>query len=275
MTELDQAVLELEEWEDKYEEYLDKNGYDEGAGEIEDQIEDLRAQRDARIRELELEAQFRSAQMQAQFALEQALRKQQHEQRVAEMRTRAKERLDAFLRELVHNGDLTVAEAKLIADAFDMFFGPGGQIEGSVVYLTELLKVAAEAAMQAINRLKAAIAGVFSISKSMSKGFSKGLPPGSIEIPSGIGAAEGGSFLVTRPTQFVAGEAGPEMAQFTPLKREGRDVNTLFSDSGAGRRNTNPSRVVIGLKDGLVADIIDSAVGAAGNVIIDIQRVER
>ena len=242
---------------------------------LEDQISDLRAQRDARIRELELEAQFRSSQMQAQFALEQELRRKQHEQRVAEMRISAKERLDAFLRELVKSGDLTIEEARLIAGAFDMFFGPGGQIEGSISYLTELLQVAAVAAIQAINRIKAAIAGVFSISKSMSKGFDKGLPPGSVEIPSGIGAAEGGSFLVTRPTQFVAGDAGPEVAQFTPLKREGRDVNTLFSDVGVGRRNTNPSRVVIGLEDGLIANIVDSAVGAAGNVIIDIQRVER
>ena len=158
-----------------------------------------------------------------------------------------------------------------------MFFGPDGQIEGSIDYLIGVLNAAGIAALTMIGRIKAAISGISKM--KFARSHSTWLTPTTSTGGSGSGGtfekAEGGTHLVTRPTLFQAGEAGPEIASFTPLNRSGRDVNKLFSDSGTSMRNTNPSRVVIGLKDGLVADIVDTAVGAAGNVIIDIQRVER
>ncbi len=75
----------------------------------------------------------------------------------------------------------------------------------------------------------------------------------------GGGQAEGGSYMVDRPTLFMAGEAGqPEMATFTPLSKMGNTGSMSSSESGSSVQIGTIQTNVYGIQD---ADAIADKVG--------------
>lgn len=82
--------------------------------------------------------------------------------------------------------------------------------------------------------------------------------------------AEGGAMIADRPTTVTFGEAGLEMAQFTPIGKNGRDVNKLFSNlSGRGGEGGGGGAVEIGvtLSPDLEARVVNNALEQTANII--------
>ena len=65
----------------------------------------------------------------------------------------------------------------------------------------------------------------------------------------GMGFATGGQVLVDQPTLFLAGEAGPEMASFTPLSGAGSSSGTGGGGSSSQVFNINVQTSVTGVTD--------------------------
>lgn len=81
------------------------------------------------------------------------------------------------------------------------------------------------------------VSGIYAAMRSMMSGGFQ-LPQagliGGRDNPGMGGMAQGGSILANRRTNVQFGEAGLEMATFTPLGRTGQDVNKMFSSLDGG-----------------------------------------
>jgi hypothetical protein len=87
--------------------------------------------------------------------------------------------------------------------------------------------------------------------------------------------AEGGTLLANRPTTVTFGEAGLEMAKFTPIGRRGRDTNKIFSNLGGGAGMGGNLKLQVVMSDGLVASIVDTSLKNVTSVIETVRRERR
>lgn len=84
--------------------------------------------------------------------------------------------------------------------------------------------------------------------------------------------AEGGSLLATRPTTATFGEGGPELVNFTPLSRVGKNVGKLFGDtSGMGGVN-GTIRVAVDLSPDLTGRIVEQSMDGVAEVLSKVNR---
>jgi len=370
---------------------------------LQEQLEDIKRQRAARLRELQLEYQFRRDQMIAQETAEIAFRQQQHDRRIAEIKQRTRERFAEFLRSLQDQGKLTAKEAKIMADVFDDFFGDGGVMEGSVDDLITIFETASDVIITEIAKIKDALSGldralqarrdvsllnvvgapaeqahdvdairgellqvhdvdairgsltkvtdvfdeefgddgevigIFARLSERLKEFMSVLIPESLKedggitlaaqgvsdllgsyfgekgvvegvfdylvgmigaavdavvlaiqklrnalaglsrfgsagpstAPAPIPMAEGGTLLATKPTLALFGEAGPEVATFTPLsKTMGKIPSGLSKDSS----RSDKVEMLVRMEEGLVAEIIDTTLDQTATVVLNVER---
>jgi hypothetical protein len=86
--------------------------------------------------------------------------------------------------------------------------------------------------------------------------------------------AEGGSILANKPTNVTFGEAGLELATFTPLNKSGRDVNKVFSSVGGsvGVGGKGLVELLVTLSPDLKAQIVKEAMGQTAGIITKISR---
>lgn len=93
-------------------------------------------------------------------------------------------------------------------------------------------------------------------------------------VGSGIKYAEGGSVIANRPTKAIFGEAGLEMATFTPLGRKGQDVNKLFSNmsGGASGKGGGTLGLEILLSPDLEARVVENALNQTADIVTTIRR---
>ena len=176
-----------------------------------------------------------------------------HQRELAEYQQYLQRKLQELAKAIVKEYQLTAAGAAAIQKLLSSYFGANGSIQ-------QLLT----------SGLTANLNGIVSSSSGSSGG---GTPIVSPTWAAGgfYGAAEGGTFVATRPTKVMFGEKGPEMASFTPLGRTGADVGKVFGQSSpGGGQNSLSLRVMI--SDGLIADIVDSSLE---NVAAVIERVSR
>jgi len=90
---------------------------------------------------------------------------------------------------------------------------------------------------------------------------------------SGIKAAEGGTFVADRPTTVTFGEAGLEAASFTPMNRQGADVNKMFTNlSGDSQGANGQVSIELLLSPDLESRIVSSTLNQTAKVFTKIQR---
>lgn len=86
--------------------------------------------------------------------------------------------------------------------------------------------------------------------------------------------AEGGTLIATRPTTVTFGEAGAEMAQFTPLNRIGRDVGTVFTSGGGSPGLSGQIVVSLDLSPDLEARVVENSVNGVADVLLKVNRTK-
>lgn len=91
------------------------------------------------------------------------------------------------------------------------------------------------------------------------------------------GFAEGGSMVANRPTTVTFGEAGLELATFTPIGRDGRDVNKLFSNlsNSAGDGMGGVLELLLSLSPDLEARVVRNTLGQMSNIVTEVRRSKR
>jgi len=88
------------------------------------------------------------------------------------------------------------------------------------------------------------------------------------------GYAQGGTVIANRPTKAIFGEAGLEMATFTPLSRKGTDVNKIFSNLSGGGSGDGSGKVQIELllSPDLESRIVKNTLTKTGQIVTKINR---
>jgi len=89
------------------------------------------------------------------------------------------------------------------------------------------------------------------------------------------GHAEGGIVIANKPTTVTFGEAGPEVAMFTPLSRAGVNTGRVTGNlpAGLGGGSAGGKHTVgISLSPGLEGKIIDQTMDEMSEVLIKIER---
>lgn len=86
------------------------------------------------------------------------------------------------------------------------------------------------------------------------------------------GYAEGGSVIAMRPTRAIFGERGPELATFTPLGRDGRDVNKLFGDLPSSAGGGGRMLIEMLLSPDLEARVIENSLSRTADVFARVSR---
>lgn len=88
----------------------------------------------------------------------------------------------------------------------------------------------------------------------------------------GGGFAEGGTLIARKPTLAMFGERGDEAVQFTPLNRQGRNINQLFGDRSGVTGGGGSLALRIGMSPGLIAEIVDTTLDNVATTIEHIRR---
>jgi len=86
------------------------------------------------------------------------------------------------------------------------------------------------------------------------------------------GYAEGGSVIAMRPTRAIFGERGPELATFTPLGRDGRDVNKLFGDLPSSAGGGGRMLIEMLLSPDLEARVIENSLSRTADIFARVSR---
>jgi hypothetical protein len=198
---------------------------------------------------LEQEREQRLADRALQLAQDRADAKAAHEQKLADMKLEEQQKLQDLLTGFLAENHITEQGMQQIYDIIKKYVGPGGLVEGLYKYLRDYMA-------QAAANISINYAALSKVTATPIKG-------GGI-----AGYAEGGSVVATQPTAAIFGEAGPEMATFTPLNRPGADVNKVngtLPKSGSGGKAT----ISINLGAGLVGQIVDNAMGEVATVLLN------
>ena len=249
---------------------------DEARREYELQLKFLEMERQQKLRyaQIEHEERMREIQRNADKQKDEAVKAREDELKdIASAETRAKEermirygeqledlkrhmqdRLEVLAAKLQEEHDITMGYAKAIYDGLYKYYGPGGAMEALYNYFFQMLTNMAGAGVPP------AVAG----------------PRGSVP-PAPPSNAEGGTYIANRPTTATFGDAGLEMAEFTPLTRAGTNVGRMRGGSlPAGvsipGKSGGEFKIDLSLSPDLEYRIRQKALDDAANVIFHVQR---
>ena len=149
-----------------------------------------------------------------------AREQEQFAKRKEELENALKERLEAEAKALADQEDITEEGARAILEALNKVFGVGGDIDELMEAFAERRRQKMIITMEFEERIGEAPAGP--TTAPMPTG-GRGGPGGGTPRPGGF--ARGGTVIARQPTVALFGEAGPEMAQFTPLSQMDHNVS--------------------------------------------------
>jgi len=166
-------------------------------------------------------------------------------------------KLQALIKGFEDEQQLTQEGAQAVYDILKKYYGPGGAVEGLYNYLIGLMTQARNAA---------ALLAKYSGPGAETGGY-YGTPSPYGNRSGAEGYAEGGSVIASRPTAAIFGEAGPELATFTPLSRAGANVGKVTGGMAGGQGGK--ATISINLGAGLVGQIVDNAMGEVATVLLN------
>jgi len=252
-----------------------KKGLDDAAREEEQQhqLEDIEIKRQQRLADAQVEYQ--------QKLVDQAIAKQRElddlnlwrERELADVEKGIQRKLEALIKGWIDEQKITQENAAAVYEILKHYFGPGGMTDALYQYMVASLAQASQLAQQLATLPAGMPAPYWQLAAQSAGGGGGGagmnLAPFQYE---GGGMAEGGSLLATRPTKAIFGDAGPELATFTPLGRIGRNVNKLFGDGGKGGGMDGTIVLDISLSPDLEARIVENYMDGVANIITKVTR---
>lgn len=186
------------------------------------ELQDLMVHEAERRAEIDASYQEQVARLNEQLAEARARENENYAERKADLDAALKERLQAIAKELADEEKVNEEGARRILRALNNYFGAGGEID----------KLMDDFVRRRSQRMRVEISFEAS-TQGAQAGLGSTLPGGAYgRIPR---FQHGGTLFARKPTLAMFGEAGPEVAQFTPLSRMGpgrpRRVQIEFSGS--------------------------------------------
>ena len=220
-----------------------KRGEDEAAKvrqeNYRNELADIRRQREEKLRELQIEHERRTQEieLQRQKELEEAKvkyeeQKLEEEKAVAEAFTARqtkyaedvqalKDWLQTRLNEIVAGFQtmegVTAEMVNGIASVLNSVFGSGGVADLTFQNLNNMVNNAVANVLAREAEIQAALKRINDASNAILTGTGATTPNEPYYPPSEPHYAAGGSVIATKPTRAIFGDAGPELAEFTPL----------------------------------------------------------
>ena len=193
---------------------------------------------------------------------EQADAARDYQNKLEELERHYQQRLEAMGRSLQAEYSLTAQQAGLLRSMLQ------GNLSAYASYTQQLMAQQQAMISQITASAQPAIGAVGYVG---AVGTSPAKPTG-VQAIGSVGAkfAEGGSVIANRPTTVTFGEGGMELATFTPMSRNGRDMNKLFSSLGgasAGGNGGGNVGIEIFLSPDLESRIINNTLSETANIM--------
>lgn len=189
-------------------------------------------------------------------------------------------KLQALVDGWIDEKKITEQNAAEVYGILYKYFGPGGMTDAIYNYMASKLAIPVVPQVMTGYSLGG---GLASAPTSSITGYSTGgglaattgtRTPTSPQRRGGLQMAEGGTLIATRPTTVTFGEAGAEMAMFTPLNRIGRDTGRVFTE-GSGSLGLNGQIVVsLDLSPDLEARVVENSVNGVADVLLKVNRTK-
>ena len=263
---------------------------------FQEELRQIERQKEERLRQLAIEHQRRldSIALQAQRERDQAKldweRQQEEEkQRAADAQQERSDRLNEQLNDIREDSqertnelikglqdEYNLTEEQLLAaeTLWKQFYGAEGRIAGwvdqGVNYVIARLKQLAQMS-NALRTMMGDINDPIRAEKESFQDFSDDIRREK-EYSFGGMQAEGGTIIARKPTVAIFGEAGPEMAQFTPLNQLGSQGSGGQMPISGRRSQNGKLALQVLLSPDLEARIIDSALNEVADVVFTIER---
>jgi hypothetical protein len=240
-------------------------------------LEDIEIKRRQRLEDAQLEYQQKLQDQQTAKQREQDDLAQWYAREQADIQTNIQRKLEALIAGWIAEQQLTEQNAATVYGILSKYFGPGGMTDALYAYMASQLSSMSAMAQQMSGYSSGG--GLSNGGYSPGGGLGLGSAGGSVGGLGSTGSrrprfAEGGSMLATRPTTVTFGEAGAELAQFTPIGRTGQDVNKMFMGNGMGGGMDGSLIVEMSLSPDLEARVVQASMNGVGNIIAKIRRTK-
>lgn len=252
------------------------------------ELKELERQRAERQRVLSEELAFRIAQLESDFQFRQSQEEQRFqdemddidrrenqrkidalrraEERREDAKRQALQRAEDLIAEFAEQEDITIHWAGAIRKAIEDEFGPGGNIDEIYDYF-----------LAVIGNMTAAVQQMQTLSFLASR-MQIALPKltGADGLDYGGQQAEGGTIIAKKPTVAIFGEAGPEMATFTPLNKLGTESPAKITPASMSQMPMDGRiKVEMLLSPDLEAKIVDNTLDTIADVDFAIERARK
>lgn len=279
--ELDKLLLEKKK----------KQEDEERQDSLESELEDVEARRQERLQDAQIEYQQKLAdlaeakareleELNTWKAREEADLALWYQRELEEIDRQTRQKIERLLAGYIEEGKIHEEQQEAIHQILVKYFGENKKLVDDLIAYTAqafsgMSALAQNAFVQAGSLLNQMGQQVGSIATNPFTSQFNDIPSYEEMVQNQIGGgkkyAEGGSVIATRPTTAVFGERGAELATFTPLTRQGRDVGKLF---GAGDMSKGEGRIALDilLSPDLVANIVEESMDGVADVITRVNR---
>lgn len=245
--ELDKAQAERE---NELEKEKASNEQAERAAKFQREMADAERERKEKLAAAQRDYQDKLAKLAADEAAERAAAELAYQRKKEDLEREMQDRLEIIAANLINEFNLTKTGLDAIVALYQQYYA-----EVSAIY----------AAMQHM------LGGQLMGSKPNPSMSGHSNSKGNNSVRGGM--AQGGSIIANQPTNAVFGEAGPEIATFTPIGRKGTDVNKMFSAlSGEGGGASGQLEIGVSLSPDLESRIIKNTMGETAKVISNVRR---
>lgn len=214
------------------------------------EMADAERERKEKLAAAQRDYQDKLAKLAADEAAERAAAELAYQRKKEDLEREMQDRLEIVAANLINEFNLTKEGLDAIVALYHQYYA-----EVSAIY----------AAMQHM------LSGQLMGSKPNSGLSGRGGSKGNNNVRNGM--AQGGSIVADQPTSVTFGEAGPEIATFTPIGRTGTDVNKVFSSLGGSDGGTGGQiEIGVSLSPDLESRIIKNTLGETARVISNVRR---
>jgi hypothetical protein len=231
-------------------------------------LDDIARQAERERAQAQVDFERRKADETARAIEEQQERRKRRDQQLADMEDWRQERINAVITGLIEEHDLTSKQLDAIGFLWEGTFGKDGSIERALEY-------GEKRALQHLIWMNMLTARIEALRLRIAN-----IPPGGpltpvTEFDNAGGQAEGGTIIARKPTVAIFGEAGPEMATFTPLNKLGSQGSKVTPMSATNMPMDGRIRLEMLLSPDLEARVVDNTLGEIADINFAIERARK
>jgi hypothetical protein len=253
-----------------------KNAFEEQLREIEfqkqERLRQLAIEHARRLEEIDLQAQRERDRAKLEFERRQDAEEERYNQQKEDQKERlgeqltdiedaAQDRADKIVEGLQKEYDFTDEALNSIATLYEQTYGANGRVD-TAIYNT----------LVRIQQLRALMAALRAEQLGPLVRYTGA---NGIDVDNAGPQAEGGTIVARKPTVAIFGEAGPEMATFTPLNKLGAGASVPPINAGQMANRSGRIRLEMLLSPDLEAKIVDNTLGEIADVNFTVERARR